>query len=185
MKRIISGCVALVLGVLLCACGSPVYSEPETTEDVPEHGYGSMDEAIEAYMQMRISVVSLDHIKRMYPERVWNDPEIVQQVFNGSIEESYVAYKEGMGETLDYYKEEYGEDYRITWEVTEVEDFTEDGPYTEEENQGIQDQFGVDAEAVRFYNVTITVTIKGSKGEDINPYGECTVINALDTWYVY
>lgn len=185
MKRIISGCVALVLGVLLCACGSPVYSEPETTEGVPEYGYASMDEAIEAYMQMRISVVPLDHIRRMSPERVWNDPETIQQAWGGSIEEGYAAYKEGVQNELDYYKEKYGDDSRITWEVTNVEDFTEGGPYTEEDNQGTQDQYGVDAKDVKYYSVKMTKTIKGSKGEWIDTECYCYPIKALDTWYVY
>lgn len=149
----------------------------ENPERMYTHGYESMELAVEAYMQMMTGVVSQEQIKRMFPERIWNDSEIVDDNY-------YAQYKEGIEEALAGYREEFGEDYRITWKISSVEMISENETYTEEENQNIREWAGADGKDVKSYYVTLSVQIKGNKGE-LTTSADCYPVKILEKWYVY
>ena len=182
MKRIISGCVALVLGVLLCACGSPVYSEPETTEDVPEHGFASAEELLLAVNESKVRKASKEEYRRYYTEGAWNDDEI-----RAILDENYSEYIAGIDERISDVQSEYGTIYDLICEVTFYEDLTDSTTgesVTQEENEYYKRIFGVDADKVKTYDLWYTLTVKGSKGEFV--FEEIESAREIDgRWYAY
>lgn len=177
----------------MCACNdadlddrnNKVHTNSNSTQDDEDpNGFASKEELVDAYLTaFYFRVVSMEEARKFYPEALW---KYLSRETPNCFDLFYEQCKNSATNSIESMKRRFGDDYTVTWEIVSVEDKTQyDYDYTEEERQECMDMFGVKPEDNYMYEITVSITGSGSKGEYTNP-GETVHARKIgNKWYAY
>ena len=158
MKKGLFLVVLFVAVVLVTACGSKYGNKSSrTVEDL-------MDEYVEAYTKA--------------------DVELAKDIFPPFYNEyaKDMLTKERLEQALENAKEEYGDDFHITYEITKKTKMTDEE--LKEINDKMATRYNAKEEASECYKFEGTITFTGSKFEDPDPISTMKYCNYNGAWYL-
>ena len=160
IRKVVCCMLLIALCFSVSACGEG--SSHSINQMVDKNGYNSVEMFVDAYVTRMSTIVGKEHIRRMYPEVFWTE-----NMLEMSLDETYSSYKENIGAEIAAMKARFGEDFATSYKILAVKDTTGDDQFdvSDEERQEIRDLLGVEVEKLRNYEVTVSITFKGSKGE--------------------
>ena len=112
------------------------------------------------------------------------DVEIIKDIFPPfyiKFAESNLT-KENLQASLDLAKEEYGDDLKVTYNITKTIKLTEEE--LKEVNETMKTYYNADTEATECYKYEGTITFKGSKSEDSDPISNMGYCKFDGSWYL-
>lgn len=112
------------------------------------------------------------------------DPDAFKDVFPDYYCKAQEAYftKEYLGQMLESAKERYGEDFKITYEVTKETKLTEEELKTL--NKKLKSRYNATVDATECYKYEGTITFAGSKYSDPDPISTVGRCKYNGTWYL-
>ena len=149
----------LVIAFFATACGKSKLDNKEsrTYEDLL-NGY------VDAMMDSDI-----DKLKKLYP------PFYVEYAKNS-------LTKENLEKSLERAKENFGDDFKITFDIGEKTQLTEDELH--EINERMRDYYSAKVDATECYKFSGTITFKGSKSSDTDPLESMGYCKYDGGWYL-
>ena len=159
MKKGLLLAILFVTVIFVTACGSGKSKSTRTIEDL-------MDQYIEAYTKPDVKLA-----KDLFP------PFYVKYV-----EERNALTQEILEQALEHAKEEYGDDFRITYEITSKTKMTAEE--LEELNNQMASRYNAEEKASECYKYTGSITFTGSKFEDPDPIDPMKYCNYNGSWYM-
>lgn len=158
MKKGLLLVTLLVMVVFVTACGSKYGSKSSRTVE------NLLDEYVDAYTK-----ADVDLAKDIFP------PFYVEYAKD-------MLTKERLEQSLASAKEEYGDDFHITYEITDKTKFTADELDTL--NNKMANYYNAKVKASECYKLKGTITFKGSKFEDPDPIDSMAYCKYDDGWYL-
>lgn len=96
-------------------------------------------------------------------------------------EETFAAMTEPLEQSVSFYKEQCGEDFRVSYSIAETEYFTEE--QLESLNKQLSESYGYDVLPQKAANLKVEINVKGSEGTYKTVYDSFICIKFGRKWY--
>ena len=159
MKKGLLLVVLFVVAAFATACGGSKLDNKKTR---------TIEDLLDGYVKSVIKA-DADTAKKIFP------PFYVEYAKNS-------LTKENLDKSLERAKEEYGDDFNITYEITKTTKMTEEE--VKEVNDKMKEYYNADQDASECYKYEGTITFKGSKFEDTDPISTMGYCSYDGEWYL-
>ena len=159
MKKGLLLAVLLVAVVFVTACGSNSSKSSRSLEDL-------LDQYVEAYTKADVKLA-----KDLFPS-----------YYIDYVEERGLLTKDQLEASLENAKEEYGDDFHITYEINGKTKMTSEE--LDELNEKMASRYEAKEKASECYTIDGTITFAGSKYEDPDPLSSMAYCKYSDGWFL-
>lgn len=172
MKKLLALLLALVMILSLCACGDSS-KDDDDEEEKPRTYKDAIDDYVEACYKGKTG-----KIKSLAPKEYWDWRE---EEYGETAQEVTQEYAETFERREESWREYYGDDYKVSYEVVDKEKLDEDT--LELFADALEDEYDIEFSVTEGYEVELEMTIEGSEDEDSD---EATfyVLKIDGDWYV-
>lgn len=154
---------------------------PSTPAAKDPNGFNTPEELVFSYIRTKTSIISKEEYRKHYTEVSW--PHILREK-NKTFEELYQNYVTTMQPQVETFRDLYGTDYAVGFNITSITNKTEPIENNEENNKAALEYFGVNCNEIENYEITFSMTISGSLSE--KTVSQMLIVRKIaDKWYSY
>jgi len=180
MKKLLCLLLSILLVLSFAACSSDEDDDDDrkSSKKSKTSATESYEDAIELVVKLYTADLSRSEFEKMIPADIW---EYYEDEEGMSVDDCYELVADGMEEEYAELEEQFGEDFKVTYEILNEEE-AQDGDI-EEFLEMIEEQYGLDPDDFGdFYEVEFAVTISGSEDEDTEEV-EMIFVEYKGSWY--